>query len=130
MEPCLPEGAWIGVRWFGEDRPEPEPEVGEIVLCRSKEGHWLVHRIVRKEQSRWLVKGDAAFVTDSFSKQEMWGRAVLVRGTDSGPSRPVRTGLLDRVIAHLSYLSLRRPGLAGRIFRRAALAFGRLRRFR
>lgn len=131
MGPFLRPGSHIEVEWFAR-ASDANPLIGDLVLCRSSAGTWIFHRLLGKDaqdESRWVVKGDAGFLSETFEAGEIWGRAVSIRAPSGGKPVPFRRNFLDRLIARVSFSSLRHGGLSARVLRKTTKALGWLRRW-
>lgn len=123
MRPFLRSGDWVGVSWCAGAQARQAFSSGDLVLGRGADNVWLVHRLVGIETSgSYVLKGDASIMTERLDLDEIWGRVVAIRGSSaSAKSTPLRTTFLDRVIARLSRLKLRRTVFTLGTIRRAAL---------
>lgn len=120
MSPVLRTGDLIGVQWH-DGRGDARPSPGELVLGRTSDNVWLVHRLVRAEPDGcFVLKGDASMATERLAPHEIWGRVVAVQ-TSQRPPRELRNTWLDRAIAALSRRRLRRTVFALALVRRAVL---------
>jgi hypothetical protein len=120
MRPFILSGDYIGVDWV--DAEDVSPKVGELVLGKNEgEEGWLVHRMVAsssKSPRQFVIKGDASYVSEEFSRSQIWGRVVAFRKKSSGTEHSLGVNAVDRVIAWCSV----------REWRRAVFLFGFLRR--
>jgi SOS-response transcriptional repressor LexA len=121
MRPVLRSGEWIGVRWCKlESGWALEP--GDLVLGRGPDEVWLVHRLVRRGASgRVVLKGDASRMSETLPAEEVWGKVVALKSARHGEERRFEAIALDRVIARVSRLRLRRTAYVLGWIRRAML---------
>lgn len=127
MSPFLEPGSLVGVQWL-DGAPE-QALSGDLVLCRGSSGDWILHRLLASHGSRWIVKGDAGFLSETFETNEIWGKAVSIRAPGSSVVRPFARGTLDKWIAKISLASLHTGGLSARFLRKATQGLGWLRRW-
>ncbi len=103
MRPLLRPSDRIGVHWASG--PLTEAQLGEIIVARSPDRTWIVHRCVAPEVP--LLKGDASQVFDRLPSHTIWGQVRALQ-PKCGPPIKLTTGRLDRWIARLSRARLRR----------------------
>lgn len=117
MMPFLSSGSWVGVEWLRGGTAR----IGELVLCRSAEGDWILHRVVRvptKRNNLWMIKGDAARIVEAYREDELWGRVVAIRRTISGETIFLSPAPVDRAIAFFSLGSVNSGRFTSALFRR------------
>ncbi len=120
MRPFIEAGDLLGVRWDQGGNFK----LGDILLARAAAKPWIVHRLVgydRKTSGRLLVKGDAAYVFETFAPELVWGHIIAIRRKGSARVCFWRVSWLDRAIAHLSRWRLRRVTFALGFLRRNLL---------
>jgi hypothetical protein len=123
MRPLLRSGEWVGVDWCARGKL-PAVRSGDLVLGRHADQVWLVHRLVAQwPEGGFMLKGDASTVSEQLGSEEIWGRVVAIRKLgEGGRARRLETNWLDRLIARVSRVKLRRTvyflGLVRRSFLR------------
>lgn len=127
MSPFLQPGSFVGVEWL--DATKAGVRAGDLVLCREASGDWILHRLLAREGSRSLVKGDAGFLAETFEANEVWGKAVSIRSPGDPAARPFARGWLDVLIARISLASLRSGNHSARWLRKSTRALSWLRRW-
>ena len=107
MRPFIRPGDLIGVDWECGN----QLSLGDILFARSETKPWIVHRLVGMGghgSGRLLVKGDAAYVLETFAPELIWGRIRAIRRNGSERICTWRVSWFDRAIAHLSRWKFRR----------------------
>ncbi len=76
MYPFVRDGDVIVIEPLREQRPR----VGDVVAClRSDTNRLFVHRILRQQADRFLIKGDNAYVDDGwFPRESILGRVIRI----------------------------------------------------
>lgn len=95
MVPTIVKGDRIHLR-----RPDREPQVGDIVLCKDRHGTYIIHRVTSTEP-RLLTQGDASAEADDLI-EEVLGLVTCVEKTWRSRLRritlKVRGASLDRIL--------------------------------
>src|SRR4051812_33134900 len=113
MRPFLPAGNWVGIEWIPSGS-RLMPVLGELVLCRSTEGTWVVHRVVGEKDdgtAKFVIKGDASFSCEEFAGKQIWGKVKAIRTQPSKKELVFHLNRLDRWIARSSYWSAHYEGI-------------------
>lgn len=131
MRPFLDSGNWVGVEWLKKEDTSCSPKLGELVLCRNREGTWVLHRVIgvpTLKEMCWVVKGDASLTAERFTSEELWGKVIAFRRHENGRAETWRCQFLDRWIARLSLGTVETGKYQAAICRRATRGLAWLRR--
>ena len=113
MRPFLNPGDFISVDW----KHPQSPSLGDLVLGKSGE-LWIIHRMIGMKNKNFLIKGDASFVCEEMTENEIWGKVIAWKKSGTDRIFTHNKNSLDIIIA-----------LLGRYeFRRCAKFFGLLKR--
>jgi len=130
MRPFLRSGESVAVEWLVEPYAE-RLDLGDLIVGRAQDGGWILHRVVARPhgaQTSWRTKGDAAFASETFSENELWGVVVAYRRGAHGAPMPWRRSRVDRWIAHFSFQTLSASRGYAAFCRRIVRGLGWLRR--
>lgn len=133
MSPVLQPGDSIQIEWNKTGQPTVFAE-GDLILARSdaQGTGWIVHRVVScvsdQDLLRYQIKGDASFVWDDFTPEQIWGKVVAIRSACGEREFPHQPDRLDRLICFFSRLTVPSETLRARIARKCVRALGWLKR--
>lgn len=124
MHPFLREGESVGVEWI-DSSLNYTPQTGELILGRSSDGSWVVHRVTGPGLKS---KGDRSFAWDDFNANQVWGRVVSVKSELASTPRPLQVTPVDRLIGVVSRLTMSRSRSLAALARRLVYGLSLLRR--
>lgn len=81
--------------------PNPKVGVGDVVLLKTGEGKFYLHRVIKKGESGIITRGDACFEDDGFTPhRNIIGKVVRVsgRGYNFHLRHPIKKLISKRLI--------------------------------